>query len=103
MRKSRRRRIRAVIAGTAIRPRLSVYRSLRALFVQLIDDTAGKTLLSIRSQEKNTNAARALGKEIALMALKKKITSVVFDRGGNRYHGVIKALADAAREGGLKF
>lgn len=73
------------------------------LFVQLIDDEAGKTLLSKKSEGKNVAAASNLGKEIAVLSKKKKISSVVFDRGGNRYHGVIKALADAAREGGLTF
>lgn len=103
MRKSRQRRIRAVVRGTAKRPRLAVFRSQTSLFAQLIDDAAGKTLVSKRSVGKNTAAASNLGKEIAALAAKHKITSVVFDRGGNRYHGVIKALADAAREGGLQF
>lgn len=99
----RHRRIRAVVRGTGSRPRLTVYRSDRALFVQIIDDDKGKTLVSKRSGGKNTEAAARLGKEVAVLAAKHKITSVVFDRGGNRYHGVIKAFADAAREGGLKF
>lgn len=103
MRKSRQRRIRAVVRGTAKRPRFAVYRSGRALLVQIIDDAAGKTLVSKRSAGKNAGIAGTLGKEIAVLATKRKITSVVFDRGGNRYHGVIKALAEAAREGGLKF
>ncbi|MBI4066496.1 50S ribosomal protein L18 [Candidatus Gottesmanbacteria bacterium] len=103
IRKSRQRRIRAVVRGTAKRPRFAVYRSDRALFVQIIDDDQGKTLVSKRSAVKNAGAASNLGKEIAALAAKHKITSVVFDRGGNRYHGVIKALANAAREGGLKF
>lgn len=103
MRKSRQRRIRAVVRGTAKRPRLAVFRSQTSLLVQLIDDAAGKTLVSKRSAGKNTGSASILGKDIAALAAKHKITSVVFDRGGNRYHGVIKALADAAREGGLKF
>lgn len=103
MRKTRQRRIRAVISGTKTRPRLAVYRSHTALFAQLIDDTAGKTIAAQRRVGKNIAAAAALGKEIAALAHKHKITSIVFDRGGNRYHGVIKALADAAREGGLKF
>ena len=103
MRKTRQRRIRAVVVGTKSRPRLAVHRSHTALYVQLIDDTAGKTIAAKRSAGKNTTAAAALGKEIAALAIKHKIHTVVFDRGGNRYHGVIKALADAAREGGLKF
>lgn len=99
----RHRRIRAVIRGSALRPRLAVFRSQKAISVQLINDDAGSTIVSARSTDKNMAAATAVGKEIALLALKHKITAVVFDRGGNRYHGVIKALADAAREGGLKF
>lgn len=89
--------------GSARRPRLSIYRSGRALFAQIIDDGTGKTLVSKRSTGKNITAATALGKEIAGLAVKHKIGSVVFDRGGNRYHGVIKSFADAARVGGLKF
>lgn len=103
MRQKRQNRIRSVVRGSAARPRLSVFRSGQVLFVQIIDDGAGKTLLSKQSEGKNTAAAGALGKEIAALAKTKKITSVVFDRGGNRYHGVIKALAEAAREGGLQF
>lgn len=103
MRRKRQNRIRSVLLGTARRPRLSVFRSGQALFVQIIDDGGGKTLLSKQSEGKNAAAASVLGKEIAVLAKTKKITSVVFDRGGNRYHGVIKALADAAREGGLQF
>lgn len=99
----RHRRIRAVIRGTKARPRLAVHRSHTALYVQLINDESGKTIAAKRSTGKNIAAAVTLGKEIAVLAHKQKITSVVFDRGGNRYHGVIKALADAAREGGLKF
>ena len=103
LRKSRQRAIRAVIIGSAHRPRLAIYRSGRALFAQIIDDGIGKTLVSKRSTGKNISAASALGKEIAGLAARSKIGSVVFDRGGNRYHGAIKALADAAREGGLTF
>lgn len=103
MRRKRQNRIRSVVLGTSTRPRLSVFRSGQALCVQIIDDGAGKTLLSKQSEGKNAAAASTLGKEIAVLSKTKKITSVVFDRGGNRYHGVIKALADAAREGGLQF
>lgn len=102
-RRIRQRRIRAVVRGTAPKPRLAVSRSHRSLFVQLIDDQARKTIVSKRSEGKNTAAAVRVGHEIAELAAKHKITSVVFDRGGNRYHGAIKALARAAREGGLKF
>ncbi|MDP1721900.1 MAG: 50S ribosomal protein L18 [Candidatus Gottesmanbacteria bacterium] len=100
---SRQRRIRAVVRGSASRPRLAVYRSGTALFVQIIDDEAGRTLVSKRSIGKNMAMGVKMGKDIAALAMKHTITSVVFDRGGNRYHGVIKAFADAAREGGLKF
>ncbi len=103
LRKSRQHRIRAVVRGTASRPRLAVYRSGSALFVQIIDDDAGKTLVSLRSIGKNTATAAGLGNDMAKLASKHKISLVVLDRGGNRYHGVIKAFADAAREGGLKF
>lgn len=103
LRKKRQNRIRSVVRGSAARPRLSVFRSGQALFIQLIDDETGRTLLSKRSEGKNTAAARVLGSEIAALAKKHKITSIVFDRGGNRYHGVIKSLADAAREEGLIF
>lgn len=103
MRKSRQRRIRAVVRGTALRPRLVVSRSGSALFGQIIDDDSGKTLVSKRATKKNIAAGVILGKEIAMLAAKHKITMVVFDRGGNRYHGVIKAFADTAREGGLRF
>lgn len=92
-----------MIRGTSKRPRFAVYRSGGALSVQLIDDDAGKTIVAKRLTGKNTAAAMVLGKEIAEVALTHKITSVVFDRGGHRYHGAIRALADAAREGGLKF
>lgn len=103
MRQKRQRRIRAVVRGTLSRPRLTVYRSGTALFVQIIDDEAGKTIVSKRSTGKNIASAASLGTDIAALAAKKQIKVVVFDRGGNRYHGSIKAFADAAREGGLSF
>ena len=103
-------RIRAKISGTSERPRLCVYRSLSNIQVQIIDDTKGVTLVSASTYEKsfsgyggNKEAAKAIGKTIAERALEKGITEVVFDRGGNLYHGRVKELADAAREGGLKF
>ena len=103
-------RIRAKISGTPERPRLCVYRSLSNIQVQIIDDTKGVTLVSASTYEKafsgyggNKEAAKAIGKTIAERALEKGITEVVFDRGGNLYHGRVKELADAAREGGLKF
>ena len=105
-------RIRQKMAGTAIRPRLNVYRSLNHIYTQLIDDASGVTLASASSSTKkgeeqktggNVEAARAVGKLIAERGLEKGIKTVVFDRGGYLYHGRIKALADAAREAGLVF
>lgn len=103
--------IRSKINGTAERPRLSVYRSLNNIFVQIIDDTKGVTLVSASTIEKgakiekgsNVEAAKKVGEAIAKKALEKGIDTVVFDRGGYIYTGRIKALADAAREAGLKF
>jgi large subunit ribosomal protein L18 len=104
-------RIRKVVAGTADRPRLTVYRSTKEIYVQLIDDNIGKTLLSASSKTKDvagqkgtkTEKAVLVGKLIAEKALEQNIGLVVFDRNGYLYHGRVKALADAAREGGLKF
>ncbi len=107
-------RIRAKIKGTAQRPRLSVFRSNKHIFLQLIDDEKRKTLVSVgdfqpkttkKSKIKTvkTKAAFEAGKILAELAKKKKITSVIFDRGGYAYHGRIKAAAEGAREGGLKF
>jgi large subunit ribosomal protein L18 len=110
-RQRRRIGIRKRIIGTPERPRLSVYRSLNHVYVQIIDDMDGKTLASASSAEKdlqlsgtgNVGAATAVGKKIAERAKAAGVSSVVFDRGGFRYHGRVKALADAAREGGLQF
>ena len=103
-------RVRRKISGTAERPRLCVYRSNTNLYVQIIDDVAGNTLVSASTLDKevkikhaNKEAAKEVGKLIAKRAADKKIETVVFDRGGYIYHGVIKELAEAAREGGLKF
>ena len=105
-------RIRKKVQGTAERPRLNVYRSLNHIYVQLIDDLKGVTLVSISSAigkkgERRTGgnvaAAKAVGKAIAERAKEKGIVKVVFDRGGYIYHGRVKALADAAREAGLQF
>jgi len=106
-------RVRQSLSGTADRPRLSVYRSLSHLYAQVIDDSAGKTLAFAGSNDKemrkhtkgggNVAAAKVVGKTIAERALQKGISQVVFDRGGYRYHGRVKALAEAAREAGLKF
>ena len=103
-------RVRRKISGTAERPRLCVYRSNTNLYVQIIDDIAGNTLVQASTLDKevkvkhaNKEAAKELGSLIAKRASAKKIDTVVFDRGGYIYHGIIKELAEAAREGGLKF
>jgi large subunit ribosomal protein L18 len=105
-----RERIRSKVTGTTERPRLAVFRSLKHIYAQVIDDSTGKTIASASSRDKdsstrgaNTAAAKAVGALIAKKAKDKGITQVVFDRGGYLYHGNIKALADAARENGLKF
>lgn len=106
----RHRRLRARLAGTSKRPRLAVFRSLRHISAQLIDDTVGQTLLFATDVELTKNAkqtkstqAHAVGTLMAEKAGAKKITTIVFDRGGYRYHGRIKALAEGARAGGLLF
>ncbi|MCK5123173.1 MAG: 50S ribosomal protein L18 [Candidatus Pacebacteria bacterium] len=104
----RHNKVRSKIFGSAKIPRLNVYRSNKGLFIQLIDDQTGVTLASINDQEvksgkTKTEKATEAGKLIAKKAEEKKITEVVFDRGGCKYHGRIKAVADGAREGGLKF
>lgn len=100
-------RIRKKITGTPDRPRLSIFRSNKNIYVQVIDDVNGKTVASASSKTlglgSNMEAAKAVGKLIAESAVSKNVSSVVFDRGGNLYHGRVKALADAAREGGLQF
>jgi len=105
-----RERIRSKITGTADRPRLAVFKSLKHIYAQVIDDASGKTIASASSRDKdsatkgaNAAAAKAVGVLIAKKAKDKGVTQVVFDRGGYLYHGNIKALADAARENGLKF
>ena len=111
-RQRRQERIRKKIKGTAERPRLAVYRSEGHFYAQLIDDVEGKTLLGLSTLSKefsglkdagNIKGASELGKLVARKALEKKIKDVVFDRAGFLYHGRIKAFADGAREGGLKF
>jgi large subunit ribosomal protein L18 len=102
-------RIRAKLAGTPERPRLNVYRSLNHIYVQVIDDRKGETLVSASTLEAksktggNVAAAKEIGKAIAEKAVAKGIKQVVFDRGGYLYHGRVKALADAARAAGLEF
>ncbi len=104
LRQARKRRIRAKVSGTSERPRMAVFCSLTAISVQLIDDTAGKTIAAARSEKgKNIESAKKVGVAIARKAQDAKVTAVVFDRAGRKYHGRVKALADAAREGGLKF
>lgn len=104
------RRIRRKVRGTASRPRLAVHFSNTNVYAQLIDDDAGKTLVAASTLDKgvekkvaNMESASRIGELIASRAMESKITDVVFDRGGHRYHGKVKALADAAREKGLKF
>lgn len=110
IRKSRRsRKVRAKIFGTAKRPRASVKRSIKHISVQIIDDNKGHTLIATTDAElKNKKLSGVkIAKEVGLMAAKKaqnaKITEIVFDRKGNKYHGRVKALVDGLREGGLKF
>ena len=103
-------RVRKKISGTAECPRLCVYRSNSNIYVQIIDDVAAKTLAQastldkeVKTKHSNKEAAKEVGALIAKRAIEKNIKSVVFDRGGYIYHGVVKELADAAREGGLEF
>lgn len=111
MRKARHARIRENLSGTTDRPRLCVFRSNANIEAQIIDDVKGVTLVSATSLDKslklkngsNVEAAKVVGAEIAKRAKKAKINAVVFDRGGYLYHGRVKALAEAARDGGLEF
>ena len=113
-RQKRLARVRAKLSGTAKRPRLNVYRSLTSMYVQLVDDQKGKTLASVHSKKIDTKGdagerkgkvavAYLLGKEIGAKAEELKIKSVVFDRAGCKYHGRVSAVADGARDAGLKF
>lgn len=102
-RQRRKVKIRSKISGTAARPRLTVFVSLTAIRAQVIDDTAGKTLAAANGKGKNIEAAKKVGASIADLAKKAGITTVVFDRNARKYHGRVKALADAAREKGLTF
>jgi large subunit ribosomal protein L18 len=111
VRAKRKKRIRDKIEGSAARPRLTVFRSNKQIYAQLVDDTKGHTLVSASTLDEEVKVksgstiegAKSLGVMVAKRALAKKITEVVFDRSGYIYHGRIKAVADAAREGGLKF
>ncbi|MDY7076830.1 MAG: 50S ribosomal protein L18 [Chloroflexota bacterium] len=109
----RHRRVRKHVVGTPERPRLNVFRSLRHIYAQVIDDSQGHTLVSASTLDpeigaqvqglEKTEQARVVGKVLAERALNQGVKQVVFDRGGYKYHGRVKALADAAREGGLEF
>ena len=110
IREKKHRRLRHHINGTATTPRLAVFRSNKHMYAQIIDDTVGKTLVSASTLDKevktkyaNKEAAKEVGTLIAKKAKEHKIENVVFDRGGYIYHGIVKELAEAAREGGLKF
>ena len=112
LRKVRQARVRKKVSGTAERPRLSVFRSLKHIYAQVIDDSTGNTIVSASSQEAvrdagtlgaKTDVSAAVGKVLAERALAAGVTRVVFDRGGCKYHGRVKALADGSREGGLEF
>ena len=102
-------RIRKIVSGTAARPRLSVFRSNKEIYAQIIDDVSGKTLLAASSREKGVNKgtnveiASAVGKLVAEKAVAAGIDTVIFDRGGYLYHGRIQSLAEGARAAGLKF
>ena len=113
MRKHRHQRVRKKVSGSKDIPRLNVYRSLQQLYVQVVDDSAGHTLVSVSTIEpklrkeleglSKLDQAKKVGEEIAKRAKSSGIDRVVFDRGGYRYHGRVKAIAEAAREGGLEF
>ena len=109
-RERRHKRVRTKISGTSECPRLSVFRSNTNLYAQIIDDTKGTTLVQastldkeVKTKHSNKEAAKEVGALIAKRALEKKIENVVYDRGGYIYHGIVKELAEAAREAGLKF
>ncbi len=110
VKQTRQTRIRAKAKGVLLKPRLTVFRSNKYVYAQVIDDENGKTLvgaaekeLNLKEKLKKGERAKELGKLIAKKAIAKKIEAVVFDRGSYRYHGRVKAVADGAREGGLKF
>lgn len=112
-RKRRRKRTRSKIFGTGERPRLSVFRSLKHMYAQIINDTEGKTIVHASTLDKeikevdtykgNAESAKKVGELLAIRAKEKNIAKVVFDKGSYKYHGRLKSLADAAREGGLEF
>ena len=104
-------RIRKIVSGTEARPRLSVFRSNKEIYAQIVDDVTGNTISAASSRDKDISSAKAtkidiaklVGKSLAEKALKAGVETIAFDRGGYLYHGRVKQLADAAREGGLKF
>jgi large subunit ribosomal protein L18 len=110
-RQRRHERVRKSVEGTAERPRLAVFRSLTHIYAQVIDDTQGRTVVAASDMEQalrdvkgnKSERAKAVGSAVAKKAIDAGVTQVVFDRGGNRFHGRVKALAEAAREAGLKF
>jgi large subunit ribosomal protein L18 len=107
-RELRHKRVRRKIMGTKRKPRLSVYRSLKHIYAQLIDDEKGQTLavsstIGMSNRSTKTEKSKVCGRALAEKAVSKRIKKVIFDRGGYKYHGRVKALADGAREGGLKF
>lgn len=114
LRRVRQARVRKKVTGTPDRPRLSVFRSLKHIYAQVIDDTTGRTIVAASSQEAvkgnaeaeaetKTDVSAVVGKALAERALAAGVKQVVFDRGGCKYHGRVKALADGSREGGLQF
>ena len=112
MRKRRHARSRFYLSGTTQKPRLAVFRSLKHIYAQVIDDSTGETVVMASSLDKevrstvkggNKTGAKAIGQRLAEKAMKQGITAVVFDKGGYKYHGRVKELADAARSAGLKF
>lgn len=112
-RQKRHRRVRVQVRGTTERPRLNVFRSLRHIYAQIVDDTVGQTLVSAGTMDeslrgelgklKKTEQAKLVGETLAKRALEKGVKQVVFDRGGYKYHGRVKALAEGARSAGLQF
>lgn len=112
-RERRHRRVRAKVTGTAVRPRLNVFRSNRHIFAQIIDDSKGNTLVAASTldadlraraaQLKKKDEAKEVGKLLARRAIEKGLKQIIFDRGGYQYHGRVKSLAEGAREGGLEF
>ncbi len=108
LRLHRKRRVRAKVRGTAKKPRLCVFKSSRSVYAQVIDDEKGKTIVAadsrkVKDVKDGVDAAKKTGELVAKEARKKKIKNMVFDRGGYKYHGKVKALAEGAREGGLEF